>query len=144
MTKKPKRPKRYYKVVFIRPGGDLLSTIACKSDLAKNIAVQYKPDVWTRPLIKNSRLFVYASKKAAADFTRNQGVIDHQLWECAVLNPKPLYKRLLCFDKRYQLTMFWKKPKEACSFVVGCDPFVHCATAVKLIRKVKISQYEAK
>lgn len=56
-------------------------------DVSKDLCIEYKPDVWTFPIIKGSRLYCFDNIGEARDFIR-YNLVNAHMFSCHVKNPR--------------------------------------------------------
>jgi hypothetical protein len=99
----------FYKVVALDRNGKFWSIGV--SPLLQQIAVEYRVGEWVKPLIPDSKLFVYSTEQAARrTFNEDPAIQDIQVFECEVQNPVRCDDLFLAF---YYVEMFLFKAKQA-------------------------------
>jgi len=142
----------FYKVVF-NDNGKYSSAVVDdnrNSMIPSVVAVQYRIGKWAKPIILNSKLFCYKSKRAAKEFVNACKSFSHpegrqtfKIFECKVKNPKVTKDAVSGLPIPGHMFFYWNVSADANS--MGLVPIgyrtrfvgVHVrADAIKLMKEV--------
>jgi hypothetical protein len=123
----------YYKVVKLIDG-KLYSLYA---DYFKDIAIEYIPNKWVVPRVKNSKLFVYSSL-LHADIPTDE----YEVWSCEIADPEfSALQALYLSDIKTYAAKFWSQSKidnfSLRYMSINKNYDVVLCSAVKLLKRVK-------
>jgi hypothetical protein len=128
--------KLYYKLLSVKGQAKLSIVSEAAPAFWKRLALKYHPGKWRKPLIPNSKLYVFESLDAAKRFAERRASSNRcQIWSCKIKPSNECPSKADCPFTANEIKRFWANPRTSATADIAPAGTVF-ADAVMILEKV--------